>query len=264
VGTGGVTFTGTNVLGGVDSYTGPTVVGKGVTTFAPGSALSGTASISTTSNGVLDVSAIAPLTLGAGRSLGGLGTVNLNGGSLTVNGPLALGDGVIGTLLINGSLTLGGNLNVEVQKGLAQSNDVTSVTGSLNNTGTGTLVVTNLGASLTAGDKFTLFSQPVVNGNAIVVTGGGATWTNNLAVDGSISVVSAGPSTPEKITVVSSGGNLNLSWPTVGWRLQIQTNALSAGLGTNWVTVPNSTTVNALSVPVVAGNPTVFLRLVYP
>jgi hypothetical protein len=46
--------------------------------------------------------------------------------------------------------------------------------------------------------------------------------------------------------------------------LQIQTNDVSAGLSTNWITVPNSTTVNSISVPVDDVNGSVFLRLVYP
>ena len=56
-------------------------------------------------------------------------------------------------------------------------------------TGTGTLTVANLGPALNVGDRFVLFSKPVVNGNAIIVTGG-VNWINNLAVDGSITVTS--------------------------------------------------------------------------
>jgi len=59
---------------------------------------------------------------------------------------------------------------------------------------------------------------------------------------------------------------LNVSWPAdhTGWRLLIQTNALSTGLGTNWVAVPNSAATNAVSIPIVTANPAVFLRMVYP
>jgi hypothetical protein len=63
-----------------------------------------------------------------------------------------------------------------------------------------------------------------------------------------------------------SSGQLQLSWPQdhLGWRLQIQTNDLSKGLGTNWVTVPNSTNVYQTNVTVNATNGSVFLRMVYP
>jgi len=164
---------------------------------------------------------------------------------------------------------LNGNLLFEVNKALAQSNDMASVSGALSNTGTGTLTVTNLnsGVPLAVGDRFTLFNQPVANGGAINVTGGGATWTNNLAVDGSIGVVAvlpAGPTNSEPIAVAFSAGNLNLSWHTIGWRLLVQTNSLTKGFGTNWVSWPNANMTNALSIPVVRTNPAVFFRLVYP
>lgn len=63
-----------------------------------------------------------------------------------------------------------------------------------------------------------------------------------------------------------SGGNLNLSWPPdrLGWKLWVQTNALNAGLGTNWYLWPNSTTVTNVSIPLNPANPSVFLRMTYP
>jgi hypothetical protein len=72
--------------------------------------------------------------------------------------------------------------------------------------------------------------------------------------------------TPTNITLQASSGQLQLSWPPDhrGWRLQIQTNDLSKGLGTNWVTVPNSTNVFQTNVTVNPTNGSVFLRLVYP
>ena len=63
-----------------------------------------------------------------------------------------------------------------------------------------------------------------------------------------------------------SGGNLNLSWPAdrLGWRLQVQTNTLGTGLGTNWFTWPGSTTVTSETIPINAANGNVFYRMVYP
>jgi hypothetical protein len=63
-----------------------------------------------------------------------------------------------------------------------------------------------------------------------------------------------------------AAGQLQLSWPQdhLGWRLQIQTNNWSGGLGTNWATVPNSTNVTGANVPTDSTNGSVFLRLVYP
>jgi polygalacturonase len=71
---------------------------------------------------------------------------------------------------------------------------------------------------------------------------------------------------PANIVALVVGDQLQLSWPQdhLGWRLQIQTNSLSAGLGTNWSTVANSTNVNQLSVPIISTSDSVFLRLIYP
>jgi len=62
-----------------------------------------------------------------------------------------------------------------------------------------------------------------------------------------------------------SAGSLTLSWPAdhTGWMLQVQTNSLGKGLGTNWVDVPGSTSTNTVSLPIVTANGTVFYRLKY-
>jgi hypothetical protein len=71
---------------------------------------------------------------------------------------------------------------------------------------------------------------------------------------------------PANIVVQAGSTQLQLSWPQdhLGWRLQIQTNSLSSGLGANWVTVPNSTNVNQISIPINPANGAVFLRMIYP
>jgi hypothetical protein len=63
-----------------------------------------------------------------------------------------------------------------------------------------------------------------------------------------------------------NNGQLQLSWPQdhLGWHLQIQTNSLNVGLGTNWVNVPNSTTTNQVFISIDPKNGSLFLRLVYP
>lgn len=62
------------------------------------------------------------------------------------------------------------------------------------------------------------------------------------------------------------GNQLQLFWPQdhLGWRLQIQTNALSRGLWTNWATVPNSTNIMATNIMISRTNGSIFLRLAYP
>jgi hypothetical protein len=71
---------------------------------------------------------------------------------------------------------------------------------------------------------------------------------------------------PTNIVAQVSSDQLQLSWPQdhLGWHLQIQTNSLNAGLGTNWVNVPNSTTTNQIFIPINPTNGSVFIRMVYP
>ncbi len=65
---------------------------------------------------------------------------------------------------------------------------------------------------------------------------------------------------------VTAPNQIQLSWPQdhLGWRLQIQTNDLSAGLSTNWATVENSINVISTNILINPTNGGVFLRLVYP
>jgi hypothetical protein len=96
----------------------------------------------------------------------------------------------------------------------------------------------------------------------VVTAMAGGESTNSLQA----SAVPLPSLTPTNITLQPGSGQLQLSWPPdhLGWRLQIQTNDLSKGLGTNWVTVPNSTNVCQTNVTVNPTSGSVFLRLVYP
>ncbi len=93
--------------------------------------------------------------------------------------------------------------------------------------------------------------------------------TNATAESANSPAVSATPlpsGVATNLNLTPVGNALQLAWPPdhLGWRLQIQTNPLNAGLGTNWTSVPGSTNVNQTSVPMNPTNGAVFLRLVYP
>ena len=64
---------------------------------------------------------------------------------------------------------------------------------------------------------------------------------------------------------VDPGSNLTLAWPAseIGWALQEQTNRGTLGLGTNWMTVPGSTTTNQMIFPIDRTMGSAFFRLVY-
>jgi polygalacturonase len=96
----------------------------------------------------------------------------------------------------------------------------------------------------------------------VTAAGAGGESTNSAQVN----AVPLPSNQPTNIVMQAVGNQLQLSWPQdhLGWRLQIQTNGLSDGLGTNWATVPNSVNVMATNIIVSPTNGSVFLRLVYP
>jgi len=214
------------------------------------------------------------------------GETTNNAGTLAGSGSLAgpvivqsggtIGGGdagsIPGTFTISSDLTLNGNVAIRLNKSQAQSNDVITVTGTLVNSGTGSVIVTNVGPALVVGDKFTLFNQPVSGGTALTVTGGYANWLNHLAADGSIQVQSLiSPIAPysTNITASVSGSTLTITWPAthLGWLLQSQTNALNTGLSPvagNWHDLAGTDSATQKIITVNPANPTVFYRLRHP
>lgn len=212
-----------------------------------------------------------PVVINSGGTLTGTGfasNLTVSAGSKFVPG----GYGSVGSFTVSNILTMSGATYVSLNKSLAQSNTVVNVivVGNTNVTATGSssLIVSNLGPALVAGDTFYLFNQGVTNGNLMTITGpAGVNFTNNLAVDGSISVLAPPVATnPTNITFSASGGSLTLSWPAdhQGWFLQTQTNLQSVGLSTNWFDVTGSSATNQAVITVSPGDPTVFFRLRNP
>ena len=249
-GDGGLTKlgSGTLTLSGVNTYTNTTTVSNG--TLLVSGTIAGNATVK------------------AGATLGGNG--GSIGGSVTIktNGTFALGASV-GTLTIGNTLTFNsGSAGVfKLNRSLTPSNDLATVNGTI--TANGSLTVTNQGPALASGDSFRLFSHAVSGSFSPVILPNlppGSSWTNRLAIDGSIAVVTSVNTNPTNITATVSGNNLTLMWPAdhTGWRLQSQTNLLSVGIATNWFNVAGATTTNQVVIPINPANPTVFYRMVYP
>ena len=135
---------------------------------------------------------------------------------------------------------------------------LTNVTFNITNTpGFGTGTYTLFTYTGTKNGTFTLGSTPA-NFNYMLT---------NITGQIQLVVSTTGPSlTPVSLVTSNNAEQLQLSWPQdhIGWSLQIQTNGLAKGLGTNWVVVPGSSSTNSVTVPVVQTNESVFLRLVYP
>ena len=164
-------------------------------------------------------------------------------------------------------MTLGGTITMDINRAATPNAD--RLVSSTNVFG-GTLTVNNLGAALVAGDTFQLFTSTTNFGffaatNLPVLTTGLA-WSNSVTLNGKITVVVAVNQTPTNIVMTVTNNVLTLTWPAdhTGWRLLTQTNSLTTGLGTNWVAVPGSASVNSVTNVINAGNGSVFYRLTYP
>jgi rhamnogalacturonan endolyase len=88
---------------------------------------------------------------------------------------------------------------------------------------------------------------------------------NTVGTSANSAQVSAQPvsSAPPTVIVQFAGTQLHLAWPAthLGWQLQVQTNSVLTGLGTNWFNVPSSVVTNSMSMPVGSINGSVFYRL---
>ena len=237
---------GRQTLGGINTYTGPTTVSDGML--------------------LVDGSLTSVVTVNSPGGLGGSGTINaaavLNEGTI-----LSPGNG-LGTLTISGPATVKGTTLIDLDR-LATPVNSDRLAGLAAVSLSGSLVVTNSGEALQAGDTFQLFSGSPLSmaftNIALPSLPFGLGWSNTLALNGSITVVSA-PVVPVTLAAHRNGENLEISWPesSIGWQLQVQTNSLTTGLSTNWSAWPGSTTTNQAVIPVTPTNPSVFIRLVYP
>lgn len=140
--------------------------------------------------------------LGGGWTLGVAQTLRGNGavaGSVFATGTIAPGTS-IGRLTFNHSLTLGGDLVIELNKaGAMLTNDSLAVAGTLNLGGA--LTVVHTGDALAAGDSFPLFTAGATGGafasENLPPLGAGLRWDDSLlATNGWLSV---GPLTPPTI-----------------------------------------------------------------
>ena len=239
-------------LSGAETYTGNTVVNAGTLALDASGSLAST-NIIVAGGATLDVSATS-LTL-ASQVLGNsTPTAILNGNIDASSGAMSLtyASGTPAMTELNGVLTL------------AESTPVT-----VNNTGSA------LGNGsyklISAGGGGSVVASPTPTNVVVTGSGMGAGGAATLSITGSelyLNVTGASSVNTNTFTIgtVVTPTSIQLSWPPdrLGWKLQTQTNALSTGLGTNWVVWPGSTTVTNLTLPINPANPTVFIRMTYP
>jgi hypothetical protein len=260
-----VTYSGAAQTVKAASYNQLTLSGSNVKTFSSGSTVSGDLTVSSPVRAAINatVTVTGTTTVNSGATLSGTGTLN---GATVINGTIAPGP-TIGTLTLGSNPGLNGAAVMEINRTASPNADLLSISGNPL-TYSGTLTVNNLGPALVAGNTFQLFSASSYSGVFGTVTlptlSPNLAWSNTLASNGTISVVSTlAPGTPN-ILLSSSGGNLTLSWDTgtfPGYTVQAQTNSTGAGFSTNWIDTGSS---SPLIVPINPSNSSVFFRLVHP
>lgn len=268
------TGTGTETLEAANTYTGNTVINGGTLYLGNAGSISDSATINVASGATLDVTLRSDqtLTLNSGQTLTGAG--NVSGSVASMPGSTINPGGVnaIGTLTVSANATLNGKLLLELNRTNTPLNCDQLTIGGTPTYG-GILSVTNIGQTLQAGDTFQLFPSAASGFTVNLATtdshGQIYTWTNKVAIDGSVQVLSVAPpvnTNPTNITAMVSGSTLTLSWPAdhLGWHLQVQTNSLSVGLGTNWFTIPGSDAVISTNITLNPASGAVFYRMVYP
>src|SRR5581483_3740374 len=215
-GPGGLSFSGagTVILAAANTYSGNTVLSNGTVKLQGNGSINNSPTITMASGTTLDVSARADntLTLASGQILAARsGTLN---GSLTnLVGTITL-SGTNGIFNVTTNAAFGGSALIANQLDHG-SNSVMVVGGNLTYGGTLTVSTNALSTTtLSAGTVYRLFQATTYSGSFSAINlpalPAGLSWTNGLAVDGRIGIVSSGAGTftnPTGITGISFAGN---------------------------------------------------------
>ncbi|HEX7655256.1 MAG TPA: sulfatase-like hydrolase/transferase, partial [Verrucomicrobiae bacterium] len=175
---GGLTKWGSGILTltGTNTYSGSTVISNG------------TLLINGWNSGAGDVNV-------ANGTLGGTGIVAGVVNLLAAGGLAPGANALVGSLALQSDLNWAGKLLVKVDKTQALTNDTILVAGNPVNSGTGTLVLTNLNGNWVAGDQFRICNHPINGGASLTlipaVPAPGLAWTNRLGLDGTMGVITA-------------------------------------------------------------------------
>ena len=268
-----------NVGGGIGSR-------NGRTRFSGG----GSYDLFNVSGGVAQIGANNGVCTGASLQLTG-GSFDLNGYNQTFTGLSNPGAGSVNNSSTNSTSTLTVNLASDSTYSGVVSGKLNLIKGGtalLNLTGTNTY------KGNTAVNGGTLeFAQATFATNSTITVASGAALQLDFAVtnqvgslvlggttqlpgvydattgapfitgSGSLQILSTVATYATNITATVSGNSLIISWPAthLGWTLQAQTNSLANGLGTNWVDVTGSASVNGITNAMDTTTGAVFYRL---
>lgn len=203
---------GTLTLAGTNTYTGTTAINAGTLALGGAGFIANTRNISVGSGAVFDVSAVAGFTVGAAQTLSGSGAVN---GAVAIAGTLAPGiGGTMGTLTLSNAPVLNGTTAIKINRNNgAPLNDQISLSSDAITYG-GTLTVNNIGAPLTVGDSFKIFSATNYSGAFTTFNlpplGAGLAWNTGALTNGVLTVV-MGAVAPQFRQISQAGTNLTFS-----------------------------------------------------
>jgi autotransporter-associated beta strand protein len=214
-----VTKTGTattQVLTGVNTYTGPTTISTGSLVLSGFGSISNSSTISIASGAILDVSGTSSTySTGVGQTISG-------GGSIVGSYTHAQGTIVPGTANTADTLTFdntstsgtvtisGGAINFNVSSSTSSGNDLIVLNGGTGDLSTGAVKVNiDTGLGYVAEGTYTIISQP--SGTFIAPTIGGSGWTATWDRRGTAPTLTT-TATSVQVTVHAAGAGNNLKW----------------------------------------------------
>jgi hypothetical protein len=114
-------------------------------------------------------------------------------------------------------------------------------------------------------DYAATFTAPAASSHTIAFVSTDANGGDNTVFIDNVRIAFSPSLVPPRLACQVVDGQIQILWPPdhTGWQLQVQTNLLNVGLGTNWVAVPGSTLTNQFVLPTSPANGCVFLRLTY-
>ncbi|MGA9627191.1 MAG: alpha-L-rhamnosidase C-terminal domain-containing protein [Bryobacteraceae bacterium] len=110
------------------------------------------------------------------------------------------------------------------------------------------------------------FTASATSSHTIAFVGTNTNGGDNTVFIDNVRLALAPSLSPPHFTCQVAGGQIRLLWPPdhAGWELQMQTNPLNVGLGTNWTEVLGSALTNQFVLPIGLANGSAFFRAAYP